>query len=270
MKKSVVVFPFDQFGSAGTGAGAQLLGDVVREILDDTEAETRSTRADVHRGSLEVDELAFDTIDQLRGWRSTGRKRMKERISRGEFVLWLTGNHLAVLPVLEELGPDTLVIQLDAHLDIHAFHDTMAELSHGNFLLHGATPLPRLVNVGHRDLLLMPEEINAVYAEAFSAENVACDAERVLKRVQKHAKAAKRIWLDIDCDAFDPAFLPAVQNPLPFGLVPTVVIQLLRAVGFDKLIGCSISEFDPGRDRGDASLNLLGWFIEWLLLNANR
>jgi hypothetical protein len=28
----------------------------------------------------------------------------------------------------------------------------------------------------------------------------------------------------------------------------------------------SISEFDPGRDRRDASLNLLGWLIEWLLL----
>jgi hypothetical protein len=28
----------------------------------------------------------------------------------------------------------------------------------------------------------------------------------------------------------------------------------------------SISEFDPGRDVSDASLNLLGWLIEWFLL----
>ena len=52
MKSTVVVFPFDQFGSGGTGAGAQLLGDAVREVIDDTEEETRPSRADVLRGKL--------------------------------------------------------------------------------------------------------------------------------------------------------------------------------------------------------------------------
>jgi arginase family enzyme len=270
MNKSVVVFPFDQFGSAGTGAGAQLLGDVIRELIDDTDAETRPTRADVHRDTLDVEEVPFDTMDELRRWREIGRERARSRFKQREFLLWLAGNHLGVLPVLEELGPDVLVVQLDAHLDIHAFHDTLEELSHGNFLLHGSEPFPKLVNIGHRDLLLPPAEIDAVFAEAFSAEDVACDAVRVLKRLKAHAKNAKRIWLDIDCDAFDPAFLPAVQNPQPFGLVPVVVLQLLRTIGFEKLIGCSISEFDPGRDRSDESLNLLGWFIEWLLLEVSR
>lgn len=270
MKKSVVVFPFDQFGSAGTGAGAQLLGDVVRELIDDTDEETRPTRADVHRETLGVEEVPLDTMDELRQWRETGREWAKSRFKRREFLLWLAGNHLGVLPVLEELGPDVLVVQFDAHLDIHAFHDTVPELSHGNFLLHAAEPLPKLVNIGHRDLLLPKAEIGAVFAEAFSAEDVVCDLKRVLRRLKGHVKSAKRIWIDLDCDAFDPAFLPAVQNPQPFGLVPVVVLHLLRTIGFEKMIGCSISEFDPGRDCDDESLNLLGWFIERLLLEVSR
>ena len=60
MRTTTVVFPFDLFGGAGTGAGAQLLGDAVREILDDTDAETRPCRADCLRG-VEVREFAFDT-----------------------------------------------------------------------------------------------------------------------------------------------------------------------------------------------------------------
>ena len=51
-----------------------------------------------------------------------------------------------MLPVFEELGPDTLVIQFDAHLDCYALHDTTEELCHGNFLLHAEGPLPKIVN----------------------------------------------------------------------------------------------------------------------------
>jgi agmatinase len=267
VKTSIVVFPFDQFGSAGTGAGAQLLGDAVREIVDDTEQETRPTRADAYRGKLDVTEVAFDTMEQLRGWRGTGRKLARKALEGGEFLLWLAGNHLAVLPVLEELGPDTLVIQFDAHLDIHAFHDSTAELSHGNFLLHAEKPLPKLINIGHRDLLLRPREIEKVFQTTFSAEAVACDGAAVARELRKRAKAAKRIWIDLDCDALDPAFLPAVQHPVPFGLSPPIFLQLIRAIGFEKLAGVSISEFDPGRDVRDTSLNWLGWFIERMLLS---
>ena len=42
---------------------------------------------------------------------------------------------------------NTLVIQFDAHLDVYNLSDCTAELSHGNFLLHGAGPLPAIVNV---------------------------------------------------------------------------------------------------------------------------
>src|SRR5439155_770497 len=75
------------------------------------------------------------------------------------------------------------------------------------------------------------------------------------------AAAAPRIWIDLDCDAFDPAYLPAVQQLLPFGLVPSAFLKLLDAVWSEKVAGLSISEFDPGRDGRDASLNLLGWLI---------
>ena len=38
----------------------------------------------------------------------------------------------------------------------------------------------------------------------------------------------------------------------------------------EKVAGMSISEFDPGRDGRDASLNLLGWLIEWVLLRQHE
>lgn len=270
MPTTVCAFPFDQYGGAGTSAGALLLEDAVREILDDTDAETRPCRADCLRGKVELQEFAFDTPAKLANWRTTGRQAARKPLVAGEFLLWFGGNHLSVLPVLEELGRDTLVVQFDAHLDLYSFHDTTPELSHGNFLRHFETPRPRLVNAGHRDLFLTPAEIAATFEAAHSATDCALDLDRVARELTSLAAGAKRIWVDLDCDALDPAALPAVQQPLPFGLAPAAFLRLLDAVWSERVVGMSISEFDPGRDHRDQSLNLLGWLVEFVLLKVNE
>jgi agmatinase len=265
-----IVFPFDQFGGAGTGAGAALLGDSVREILDDTDEETRPCRADCLRGEVEIREFAFETPAKLAGWRKTGRLAARKAIKDRDFLVWLGGNHLSVLPVLEELGRETLVVQFDAHLDIYSFHDNTAELSHGNFLKHFETPRPRLVNVGHRDLFLTPGEIGGTFDAVYSAVEVATDPDRVVVELRRRVESAKRVWIDLDCDALDPAAMPAVQQPLPFGLAPRAFLQLFEVVWSGKVVGLSVSEFDPGRDLRDAGLNLLGWFLEFVLLKVKE
>lgn len=270
MPTTVIVFPFDQFGSAGTGAGAQLLGDAAGEILDDTDKETCPCRADCLRGNVEVNEIAFETMTQLQDWRKTGRSIAKRALKAKQFLLWLGGNHLSVLPVLEVLGSETLVVQFDAHLDIYSFHDNTNELSHGNFLKHFETPAPRLVNVGHRDLFLNHDEIATAFEGVYSAEEIAVDPDRVAKEIQAKTEGAKRVWIDLDCDVFDPAAMPAVPQSLPFGLHPTVLLKMLNAVWSERVVGFSVSEFDPGRDVRDTGLNLLGWLMEYVLLKVGE
>ncbi len=69
---------------------------------------------------------------------------------------------------------------------------------------------------------------------------------------------------------FDPAACPAVPHPSPFGPTALQVLGLLQAVWSEKVVGFSVSEFDPGRDVRDASLNLLGWLLEWVLLKRHE
>lgn len=269
MHTTVCVFPFDSLGGAGTSAGAQLLGDAVREILDDTDAETRPCRAHCLRGKVEVKEFAFDTLAKLADWRKTGRQAARKSLAAGEFLLWFGGNHLSVLPVLDQLR-DTLVVQFDAHLDVYSFHDNTPELSHGNFLKHLTSPRPRIVNVGHRDLFLTPAEIAETFDATHSAVDCARNLDAVVGDLTARAAGARRVWIDLDCDALDPAALPAVQLPLPFGLAPAAFLRLLDAVWSERVAGLSISEFDPGRDHRDASLNLLGWLVEFVLLKVHE
>jgi len=266
MKIQAIVFPFDQFGSAGTGAGAELLGDALHEMLADAKRETRPARSDAFRDRVRVREFTFDTPAACADWRKTARQAVRSALKTGDGVVWLAGNHLAVLPAYEELGADALVLQLDAHLDVYNLADCTEELSHGNFLLHADGPLPAIVNIGSRDLFLPAEHWRKHYREVLSAEQVAGDADGVVKRVAELTRKAKRLWIDIDCDVFDPAFFPAVQHPQPMGLSPALVLRLLAAVWSERVVGVSLSEFDPGRDRNDQSLGTLVWLIEWCLL----
>lgn len=266
MKTSAVVFPFDLFGSAGSGQGAQLLSDALREMVSDSRRERGPTRGHVYQDHIKIREFAFETMEDLKNWRKTGRQAARQAFKSGDFLLWLGGNHLGVLPVYEELGKNTLVAQLDGHLDIYNLSDCTEELSHGNFLLHADAPLPKIMTAGHRDLFLPRDHIDKYYASTFAADEVIARPDEVLAKFTAAAKKAENIFLDIDCDAFDPAFFPGTTHPLPFGLAPSFAVRVVEAIGVDKLCGMAISEFDPGRDAHDQSLATLIWFMEWMLL----
>jgi arginase family enzyme len=270
---TAVFFPFDLFGSRGAAAGAELLADAFREMLADNRREQVPTRASAYRGQVRAREFTFATLDDYRDWRRRARQAVRRIWARGDFLLWVAGNHLGVLPVYDELSrrrDGTLVVQLDAHLDIYNLTDCTAGLSHGNFLLHCAGPLPEVVNLGHRELLLLPEYVAGYYRKTFPASELAADDGPALTYLRRAARKARRVFLDLDCDVFDRAFFPATAQPVPFGLNPQAVLRLLEAAWSDRVAGLAVSEFDPARDQNDHCLATLLWLLEYLLLRRHE
>lgn len=266
----VVVCPFDLFGSSGSSNGARLLADAIREMLADNRLEKKKTRADAYTKHIRMRELPFATIDDYTNWHARACDLIRDSIAQNEFLIWISGNHLGALPIYEQLAAHDnrtpLVIQWDAHLDIYNLSDCTRELSHGNFLLHSHGPLPAIINVGARELVLRPEYIRKFYRTCISADQMARDNDAPIAILAKSARESDVIFLDIDCDVLDPAFFPAVSNPLPFGLTPQQLLRGIDAVWSNKIAGIAISEFDPSRDHNDRSLSLLLWLIEYLLL----
>jgi arginase family enzyme len=265
---TVYVCPFALFGNAGTQHGAELLGDAVRELLDDSRRERRACRSAAFRERVRVEELPLATPGDYAAWRTRAGTAVSRAVDAGSLIVWLGGNHLSVLPVYEHLArlPKSLVVQLDAHLDVYHYDDCVTELSHGNFLRH-LDPRPAVVNLGHRDQFLPTAEIARWFAAAHAAADLFADEAAVMRAVGRRLKAAERVWLDIDCDVFDPAYFPAVVDAVAFGLSPPHVWRVfLQLVETGRLCGVSISEFDPGRDDRDRSLQLAAWLVEQLLL----
>jgi agmatinase len=266
VRTTVIVAPFDLYGGAGCGEGANLLGDALQEILDDVENETSEIRSTVFSGEVTIRQFRFENLEAIATWRETLGDALTQAVDEVEFLLWLGGNHLSVLPVYDELGKKDLVLQFDAHLDVQQFEDNIKTLNHGNFLLSIDEATPRIINIGHRDLFVTHKQSKNVFETCFPAEELAVDKLPLFQTIKKAVAKSDRVWIDIDCDAFDPAYFPAVQQPLPFGLVPAFVFEVLQLVPHAKLAGISISEFDPGRDDRDRSLSTLVWFLERVLL----
>lgn len=265
-KTQAVFFPFDLFGSGGTAAGAQLLADAFGEMLADNRREKVPTRARAYRDQVRTSEILFEKLSDYDDWRGQARRLIRDAWKHDEFLFWITGNHLGVLPIYDELDRQTLVVQFDAHLDIYNLSDCTAELSHGNYLLHVDGPLPAIVNLGSRELLLKPSHVKKYYRWTCPADRLAIDPAPAIRKLKAEVKKARRIFLDIDCDCFDPAYFPAVANPLPLGVSLHLFIRCLDALDWKKLIGVAVSEFDPQCDRQDQSLGTLVWLLEYLLL----
>src|SRR5262245_39460950 len=125
MSTLAVILPFDLFGSPGAGVGAQLVGDALREMLDDNRRERMPARASSYQGQVKLKELTFEKLDDFRGWHKQARRLAKQSLKKSDFLLWIGGNHMSALPVLEELGGESgsLCIQFDAHLDIYNLTD---------------------------------------------------------------------------------------------------------------------------------------------------
>ena len=231
------------------------------------------TRARAYTNRIKTHEFSFQKLADYRSWRTAGRRAVRQCLYRGDFLLWIAGNHLGVLPVYDELGAaaeQTTIVQFDAHLDIHHFADCSSELSHGNFLRHVAGRLPRIINIGHRELLLHPTEIQEFYADVFPADTLVVDPEAALTRVREIRDTAERVFVEIDCDVLDAAFFPAASQPVPFGLSPALLLRFLNAVWSPRVVGVSISEFNPSRDENDRSLALLVWLLEYVFLNRHE
>src|SRR5260221_6347546 len=162
-------------------------------MLPDNRRERRPPRRRSYQRHVHLKEFAFETHADYQSWQRQARQIARQALAKHRFLLWIGGNHMSALPVLEELGstPGSLVVQLDAHVDVYNLTDCTEQPSHGNFLLHADGPLPPIVHVGHRDLFLPADTVESHFRDAFSAEDLAVSTETTLYRLRARALDAK-------------------------------------------------------------------------------
>ncbi|HYQ96555.1 MAG TPA: agmatinase [Candidatus Eisenbacteria bacterium] len=158
----------------------------------------------------------------------------------------LGGEHsLTIAPVraLKARYPDLCVLQLDAHLDLRAEYQG-TRLSHASVMRRVRELGVPTVAVGIRSV--SREEADMVHAEAapvFLAREI---REKGLPVDAILSRLGTPVYVTIDLDAFDPAYVPGVGTPEPGGLTWEEGLKLLRAVCERRqVVGCDIVELCP-------------------------
>lgn len=172
----------------------------------------------------------------------------EEHLRTGKLLVGLGGEHTVsagVARAVHAVHGDFVMVQIDAHSDLRDSYEGSA-YSHAcvakRVLDLGAT----VVQLGIRSICR--DEMNLIRNErsrlrVFFAEDVhAGQYQRALAALVR----GRTVFLTIDVDGFDPAFMPATGTPEPGGLNWTQVLEIVRiVVGEAKIAAFDCVELAP-------------------------
>ncbi|MBO5732973.1 MAG: agmatinase [Alistipes sp.] len=171
-------------------------------------------------------------------------RRMERILTDGKFPVLIGGEHSVSIGAFRAVArryPNLSILQLDAHSDMRDEYEGSA-CNHACVMARAKELTPHITQVGIRSTAR--EELHNIDSKrTFYAHRIAEDDEWV-ERVS--AQLGDEVYITIDLDVFDPAYLPSTGTPEPGGLSYREVMALLRRViRKHRVVGLDVVELCP-------------------------
>lgn len=184
-------------------------------------------------------------------------------LDKEKFVLLLGGEHSVSLGLLQALSKkinpkEVTILQIDAHCDLRDndsdYNDKSTKLVHSSVMRRAHELGYNLVQVGIRtyfkgeyEYFSNPKNNIKVFEwglPALAGNGKEIPIDEILKSIK-----TKYIYLTIDVDGFDPAYMPGTGTPVSGGLPWYYGLELIeRIIKSKELIGADIVEVSPQSD----------------------
>jgi guanidinopropionase len=188
------------------------------------------------------------------------------------------GDHTIPLPILRALAKDRPVGVL--HFDAHA--DTLDELcgskiNHATFMRRGheegLVDAKRVIQIGLRGSRFDENDIQYGYDVGYAIitidEYEAMGRAAAIERIDQ-VLGEGPVYISLDIDGLDPAFLPGTGVPEIGGLTPRDTQVILRSLQGRELVGADISEIAPCFDpTGITCITVANLMFEMLCVIAD-
>lgn len=233
--------------------GGPLLPD--RRLFDAGDIATHPDQPDVNRDAIRATVATLREADAI--------------------PIVIGGDDAVPIPVFEAMadGPPFWIVQVDAHID-------WCEERHGERLGWSSTmrrasehaAVQGIVQVGIRGVgSAGADEVHAAQtwgAHILTAQHIAANG---IGAALDLVPAGARTFITIDCDALDPAMMPAVLAKAPGGLTYQNVSDLILGLGLrTQLIGMNVVELVPHLDIDKVSAKTAARFITHMFNAARR
>lgn len=254
-KANYVIFgvPFD--ATSTYRSGARFGPNAIRQASLNIETYSFRSRMDLEdlalydSGDLNVSLDAKETLELT-------KIVVEDILAVGKMPVVLAGEHSATLGIAKGLGEraaKTAIVSFDAHLDLRTEFMGLT-LSHTTFmqLISKLVKPAKIIEVGTRSVC--KEELTfakKAKVDFFTSQQIIKQSsEQVVEELTKKLEPYENVYLTVDMDVLDPAYVPAVQNPEPEGISPTALLDIVCAICDKRVIGFDLLEISPAYDQG--------------------
>jgi agmatinase len=249
--------PFDVTSTYRTGA--RFGPNAIRQAS--LNIETYSFRA-----GMDVEDLMLHDLGDLHVSADT-RKTLQtlttiiQDISRtGKTPVVIGGEHTITLGIVKSLrtkASETAIVSFDAHLDLRNEFLGL-KLSHTTFMrrINEELKPAKIFEVGTR--AVCKEEL--AYAkkagiEFFTSQQILREGSgRIAGQLKNKLAKFKNVYLSVDMDVLDPAYVPAAQNPEAEGIDMHSLLDILTDLCGKRVIGFDVLEIAPNYDQGISAI----------------
>ena len=204
-------------------------------------------------GDLSINPLSLDdTFKRI-------TSQLNDVLAAGARSLCVGGDHSILLPILRSIhkkfGPVAL-IQFDAHNDTwggyfgspHSHGTPVRRAVEEGLLIEGS-----VFQLGLRGQVYSKDDFefgrkhkfNVITAEEFHRGGME-PIQKALKRLR-----GRPVYFTLDIDVVDPAFAPGTGTPQVGGLSSFQILELVRALKGQNLVGADLVEVSPPYDNGE-------------------
>ncbi len=198
----------------------------------------------------------------------TYRDAVEGLITKERRLLAIGGEHLVTYPFFlatKKLYGDFTMVHLDAHADLAVINHVGSRVSHGTVMnLCLEAGLKKLVQYGIRSGERNEWNMRRNDPRIIPAESI--------DELVDSLEPAEKIYLTIDVDFFDPAFVPGTGTPEAGGASFDDFIKILKRLRKKKvsIIGADIVELAPELDPSRNSTVFVGKVLRELLLTMDK
>jgi agmatinase len=259
--------PFDVTSTYRTGA--RFGPTAIRQASLNIETYSFRTGIDVEDirlhdlGDLHISTDTMKTLDML-------QKVIEDITKAGKIPVTIGGEHTITYGIAKGLGKEvthTALVSFDAHLDLRNEYSGL-KMSHTTFMRRtneDAKPA-KIIEIGTR--AACKEELE--YAkqagiEFFTTHYVRKEgSQNIANKLKEELADYENIYLSVDMDILDPAYVPAVQNPEGDGLEMHHLLDILDGICNERVVGFDVLEIAPDYDQGVSAVQASRVIFEML------
>ena len=248
-KSEIVLVPVPFDGTSTWIKGADMGPKAMLEASEKVELYDIETRSSIYKKGIHTMQPVCTGNEKSEEVADIVQATITKLIDDGKFPVMMGGEHSVSIGAFRAMASrykDFSILQFDAHTDMRDIYFG-SKYNHGCVLARGKEVCNHITQVGIRSMgeeeLVNIDQNRVFYSFDINSGRLGNWIEKVIEQLTDD------VYITVDVDAMDPAYLPATGTPEPEGIRYRDILDTIKAVAQTKhIIGFDVVELAPSEE----------------------